>query len=84
MTCSMVLVLFAVAGAQAPGGGGSPATTFVRIVPAPAGSLVPDVILDAGGVLHMVYGLNHDAYYIAPCAVPSSRWHRAAASCAPS
>ena len=36
----------------------------VNIVQAPAQCLVPDVVMDAHGVLHMVYGLGHHAYYV--------------------
>jgi hypothetical protein len=36
----------------------------VKIVPAPTNALAPDVVLDTSGVLHMVYGLNHNAWYI--------------------
>ena len=36
----------------------------VNLVQAPAGCLVPDVVMDAKGVLHMVYGLEHHAYYV--------------------
>jgi len=35
-----------------------------RLVQAPARCLVPDVALDERGVLHMVYGLDHHAYYV--------------------
>jgi hypothetical protein len=36
----------------------------VNIVHAPAQCLVPDVAVDAEGVLHVVYGLDHGAYYV--------------------
>jgi hypothetical protein len=36
----------------------------VNVVQAPAQCLVPDVAVDGQGVLHMVYGLEHDAYYV--------------------
>jgi len=36
----------------------------VKVVQAPARCLVPDVVMDAKGVLHMVYGLEHHAYYV--------------------
>ena len=36
----------------------------VNVVQAPAQCLVPDVVMDAKGVLHMVYGLEHHAYYV--------------------
>ena len=29
----------------------------------PEGALVPDVMMDGTGVLHMVYGLGDDAWY---------------------
>ena len=43
---------------------GAAAKPTVHVVPAPAKCLVPDVVMDAGGVLHMVYGLEHHAYYV--------------------
>jgi len=36
----------------------------VDVVQAPARCLVPDVVLDGRGILHMVYGLEHHAYYV--------------------
>jgi hypothetical protein len=36
----------------------------VRILPLPEGALVPDVMMDGAGVLHMVYGLSDDAWYV--------------------
>ena len=39
------------------------AITEVRIVPVPDGALVPDAMVDKAGVVHMVYGLNNNAYY---------------------
>jgi hypothetical protein len=43
---------------------GAATTPVVKVVQAPATCLVPDVVMDAKGVLHMVYGLEHHAYYI--------------------
>jgi len=40
------------------------AQTTVRIIPAPDKALVPDVVVDAKGVLHMVYGLGDHARYV--------------------
>lgn len=37
---------------------------IVNVVQAPANCLVPDVAMDANGLLHMVYGLEHHAYYV--------------------
>jgi len=45
-------------------GGAAAAPASVRIVQAPAGCFVPDVVVDAKGVLHMVYALNRQAYYV--------------------
>ena len=45
-------------------GAGTRAAPIVRVVPAPTRCLVPDVVMDAGGILHMVYGLEHQAYYV--------------------
>ena len=36
----------------------------MQIIPAPDKALVPDVVVDAKGVLHMVYGLGDDAWYV--------------------
>ncbi len=36
----------------------------VRIISLPEAALVPDVMMDASGVLHMVYGLGDDAWYV--------------------
>jgi len=36
----------------------------VSIIQAPANCLAPDVAVDSSGVLHMVYGLNHNAFYM--------------------
>jgi len=36
----------------------------VNIVQAPAQCLVPDVVIDAQGILHLVYGLEHHACYV--------------------
>jgi hypothetical protein len=40
------------------------AETAVRIIAAPDKALVPDVVVDAKGVLHMVYGLGDHAWYV--------------------
>ena len=40
------------------------AETAVQIIRAPDKALVPDVVVDAKGVLHMVYGLGADAWYV--------------------
>ena len=36
----------------------------VSVVHAPTNCLVPEVFMDARGTLHMVYGLEHHAYYV--------------------
>ena len=36
----------------------------MRIVPLPEGALVPDVMMDARGVLHLVYGLGDSGWYV--------------------
>lgn len=56
------LLLASASGAPALGAGS--ALPDVRIVSLPEGALVPDVMMDAGGVLHMVYGLGDDAWYV--------------------
>ena len=40
------------------------AESAVQIVRAPDTALVPDVVVDAKGVLHMVYGLGDNAWYV--------------------
>jgi hypothetical protein len=42
--------------------GGTTAT--VQVIRTPANSLVPDAVVDNKGTLHLVYGLNHNAYYV--------------------
>lgn len=37
----------------------------VRVIQAPASALVPDVMVDQHGTLHMVYGSHHNAWYLA-------------------
>ena len=39
-------------------------TATVQVIRTPAGSLVPDAAVDDKGTLHVVYGLNHNAYYL--------------------
>ena len=36
----------------------------MHVVRAPENALVPDVMMDAEGVLHMVYGLGDNAWYV--------------------
>ncbi len=40
------------------------AKSLVNLIPAPLGSLVPDVVKDSNGVVHVVYAKNQNAYYI--------------------
>ncbi len=42
----------------------APEQPTVKIVQAPSGCFVPDVAVDSKGVLHMVYALNRNAYYM--------------------
>lgn len=53
----------AAAQAQSPAAPAS-STPAVRVVHLPEGALVPDVAIDASGVLHLVYGLGDNAYYV--------------------
>jgi len=39
------------------------AAPTVTVVKLPEGCLVPDAVMDAKGVLHLVFGYNHDALY---------------------
>jgi hypothetical protein len=45
-------------------GGASTAIPDVRVVHLPDEALVPDVMTDDAGILHMVYGLGDDALYV--------------------
>ena len=45
------------------GPAGAMTPSSVKIVKAPAKCLAPEVVMDAKGVLHTVYGLEHQAYY---------------------
>lgn len=47
-----------------PARGVSGAETPVKVVQTPAGSFVPDVAVDGKGVLHVVYALDRNAYYV--------------------
>jgi hypothetical protein len=66
MKTSSTLVLLLLLGPSSPALAGEPVGTpaAVRIVRPPAGCFVPDVFLDARGVLHMVYALDRHAYYV--------------------
>jgi hypothetical protein len=55
----LAIVVAAALGARLPGG-----DTAVHLVRPPEGSLVPDVVMDAKGRLHMVYGLGDHAWYV--------------------
>ncbi|OHB76098.1 MAG: hypothetical protein A2Z25_09035 [Planctomycetes bacterium RBG_16_55_9] len=48
----------------APVGGSVNPIPDVNIVHLPKGALVPDVMMDETGVLHMVYGMGDDAWYM--------------------
>ncbi len=47
-----------------PAGRAESAIPDVHVVPLPEGALVPDVLRDGAGVLHMVYGLGDHAWYV--------------------
>ena len=61
-TLMAVSVVVSVSIAQARAAQG--AMPDVRIVQLPEGALVPDAVMDGGGVLHMVYGLGDNAWYV--------------------
>jgi len=62
---SIMLVIAGVASASgAPAVGAESTVPDVRVVHLPEGALVPDVMMDSAGVLHMVYGLGDDAWYV--------------------
>jgi hypothetical protein len=61
----ILIVLFLLASmSSVPIRGAQDALPDVRIVPLPEGALVPDVMMDGTGMLHMVYGLGDDAWYV--------------------
>ncbi len=61
----ILIVLFLIVSASGTRAHGAQSTLpDVRIVHLPEEALVPDVAMDAGGVLHMVYGLGDDAWYV--------------------
>lgn len=68
----IVIVLFVVALVNgAPARAAKDAVPDVRVVHLPEGALVPDVAMDGGGVLHMVYGLGDNAWYV--CSADNGR-----------
>lgn len=61
---SIVIYLFMASSActaQAPSA--IAAVPRVHVLPVPEGAIAPDVALDKRGVVHLIYGLNHNAYY---------------------
>jgi len=60
----LLVVLGTVSASGAPADGAESAIPDVRVVRLPEGTLVPDVMIDGAGVLHMVYGLGDDAWYV--------------------
>ena len=61
----ILIVLFVIASVStAPAHGAQGALPDVHVVHLPEGTLVPDVAMDGAGVLHMVYGLGDDAWYV--------------------
>lgn len=61
-TLIAVTVVVSVSIAQARAAEG--AVPDVHIVQLPEGALVPDVAMDESGILHMVYGLGDNAWYV--------------------
>ena len=61
---ALLLCLFVATTCRASEAGDGATKPTVSIVQAPAGCLVPDAVVDSQGTLHLVYGLNHQAYYI--------------------
>lgn len=59
-----VLLMLAIVGLVSASGRAESTLPAVGVVQLPAGALVPDVIMDGAGVLHMVYGLGDDAWYV--------------------
>ena len=46
--------------AQAPA---TPAPAVVKVLHLPEGALAPNALVDAVGTIHLVFGMNHNAYY---------------------
>lgn len=59
MFCCLAAMMASVCAVSA-----EPGPTRVHVIKAPTGCFVPDVVMDAKGVLHMVYALNRNAYYV--------------------
>jgi hypothetical protein len=68
----ILIVLFLIASVSGTSGHGAEnALPDVRVVHLPEATLVPDVVMDGGGMLHMVYGLGDDAWYV--CSADNGR-----------
>jgi hypothetical protein len=63
-TWILIVLLLVVSVGGAPVYGVENALPEVRVLTLPEGALVPDVMMDGAGVLHMVYGLGDDAWYV--------------------
>jgi hypothetical protein len=61
-TCLLAAGLASISGSAADGAESS--VVDVDVVHLPDGALVPDVVMDEAGVLHMVYGMGDDAWYV--------------------
>lgn len=59
-----ILLMLVIMGVAPSCGRAQDALPDVRVVQLPEGALVPDVIRDGAGVLHLVYGLGDDAWYV--------------------
>ncbi len=60
----LAVLLFAASVSGVPVHAAENALPDVRVLPLPEGALVPDAMMDGAGVLHMVYGLGDDAWYV--------------------
>lgn len=60
--CLLIAGFASISGA--PAYGGENPVVDVDVVHLPEGALVPDVVMDDTGVLHMVYGMCDDAWYV--------------------
>ncbi|MCU0914309.1 MAG: glycoside hydrolase [Planctomycetes bacterium] len=61
---TLIALLLVTSGSGASIHGAADGGPAVRVVHLPEGALVPDATMDEDGVLHLVYGLGDDAWYV--------------------
>jgi hypothetical protein len=63
-TCLLIVFCLIASASGVPVRGAEIALPDVRVLSLPEGALVPDVMMETRGVLHLVYGLGDDAWYV--------------------